>query len=186
VIALLGEDVMLWGASLQSRAAENFIRGTPDIESCHPDAKTVSVWISIEHTTRDVGDDGNPGLAPAGVSIQEMRHRCGKDREKHSGRGRARLGEGARRWVQAPNSSRWRWTPGDALFFDEAAVARVAQHDPAHPARALLLQYATPEHADRIPDFNHLDWPFRQLEQPRPTCIMINGSDKTSGSSAAA
>jgi quercetin dioxygenase-like cupin family protein len=41
--------------------------------------------------------------------------------------------------------------------------------------RALLLQYAQPRTAIRIPDLRHLDWPFRLLDRPRPPCIVVHG-----------
>src|SRR5687768_17589766 len=45
VCALLGEDVMLWGASIQERDAGAVHPWHTDIESAAPAARTVSVWI---------------------------------------------------------------------------------------------------------------------------------------------
>jgi quercetin dioxygenase-like cupin family protein len=174
VVALLGEDVMLWGASLQTRAAGKTHPWHSDIESCHPQGKTVSVWISIEHTSAESALLVIPHSHQLGVSIQEMRHRVGKQRDQTSG-------DDVLAWARQrePRSEllAMEMLPGDALFFD-GRLWHGSRNQSPRTRRALLLQYATPDTPIRIPDFNHLDWPFRQLDQPRPACIMIHGSDK--------
>ena len=182
VVALLGEDVMLWGASLQRRTAGKLHPWHSDIESCHPDGKTVAAWISIEHTSRESAMMVIPGSHRLGVSIQEVRHRLGKDRAKTSG-------EDVLAWAKercdgeadaAAELLALEMSPGEALFFD-GRLWHGSRNESTRTRHALLLQYATPDTPIRIPDFNHLDWPFRQLQQPRPACIMINGRDNTGG-----
>ena len=174
VVALLGEDVMLWGASLQNRAAGVAHPWHSDIESCHPDGRTVSVWISIEHTNSDSALLIIPHSHALGVSIQEIRHQLGIERGKTTG-------DDVLGWAQAPQCRSEllapEMAPGEALFFDGRLWHGSRNFSP-RTRRALLLQYATPDTPIRIPDFNHLDWPFRQLDQPRPACLMLSGSDK--------
>jgi quercetin dioxygenase-like cupin family protein len=178
VVALLGEDVMLWGASLQTRRGGKFHPWHSDIESCEPAAKTVSVWVSIEHTSRESAMMVVPGSHRLGVSIQEMRQRLGKPRDTTSGQDvvawAKELGERDAELVALEME------PGEALFFD-GRLWHGSRNESPRTRHALLLQYATPDTPIRIPDFNHLDWPFRRLEQPRPACIMIHGSDRSGG-----
>ena len=77
VAALLGEDVMLWGASIQSRPPGAVHPWHSDIESSDPSSKTVSVWIGIEHTTRDSSLLIIPYSHRFGVTVQEVRHQLG-------------------------------------------------------------------------------------------------------------
>jgi quercetin dioxygenase-like cupin family protein len=143
-----------------------------------PDAKTVSVWISIEHTSADSAMMVIPGSHALGVSIQEMRQRLRKEREKTDGEevvAWAKQLGGAEAELVAMEMS-----PGEALFFD-GRLWHGSRNQSTRTRHALLLQYATPDTPIRIPDFDHLDWPFRQLEHPRPACIMIHGSDKMGG-----
>jgi hypothetical protein len=50
---LLGDDIMLWGASVIERDAGRTHAWHVDIESSAPDARCVSVWIGLENTSRE-------------------------------------------------------------------------------------------------------------------------------------
>jgi mannose-6-phosphate isomerase-like protein (cupin superfamily) len=173
VSKMLGGDVMLWGASLLSRKPGAAHPWHSDMESCHPAARTVSVWVSLENTGQDSALMLIPGSQRFGVSIQEERHRLNVAR-------RAATADHVLGWARqrdpsctivTPNLS-----PGEALFFD-GRIWHGSQNKSQHTRRTLLLQYATPDTPIRIPDFNHLDWPFHLLDVPRPACMMIEGAD---------
>jgi quercetin dioxygenase-like cupin family protein len=173
VTKILGDDVMLWGASLLSRKPGAAHPWHSDMESCHSAAKTVSVWISLENTGKDSALMLIPGSQRFGVSIQEERHRLGVAR--HAATADHVLGWARERdatcTIVTPHLS-----PGEALFFD-GRIWHGSQNRSQHTRRTLLLQYATPDTPIRIPDFNHLDWPFHLLDVPRPACMMIAGTD---------
>jgi len=82
VVALLGEDVMLWGASIQNRPPGAVHPWHCDIESIGSSGKTVSVWMGIEHTNRDSSMSIIPYSHRFGVTVQEVRHQFGKGRDE--------------------------------------------------------------------------------------------------------
>jgi uncharacterized cupin superfamily protein len=173
VAALLGQDVMLWGASMQSRPPGAVHPWHSDIESSFaPSGKTVSVWIGIQHTTADSSLLLIPYSHRFGVSIQEVRQEYGIGREEVSN-------DEIVRWARVrdirSHLARPELTDGEALFFD-GKLWHCSHNLYGKTRHALLLQYATPETMIRIPDLNYLNWPFHQLNQPKPPCIMVRGS----------
>lgn len=81
VSKLLGPNVMLWGASIQSRGPGVGHPWHSDIESSPHTRKTVSVWIGLENATRETSLMLVPGSHNFGNTIQEERHRRGVKRE---------------------------------------------------------------------------------------------------------
>lgn len=173
VSALLGDDVMLWGASIQCRPPGAIHPWHSDIESSlAPVGATVSVWLGLQNTTAASSLFVIPRSHCFGVSIQELRQRSDIRRD-------AVTDAHVTQWAQERDSRshllKLEMTDGEALFFDGRLWH--ATHNLYHQTRhALLLQYATPETAIRIPDLNYLDWPFQQFSQPKPPCIMVRGS----------
>ena len=171
ITALLGDDVMLWGASIETRGAGETHPWHTDIESADSKGTAVSVWIGLEHTSRDASLTLVPYSHQFDVSVQEVRQQHGTSR------------------ADATNTDIFGWaherdsrasvhtsemTDGEALFFD-GRLWHSSHNASRKTRRALLLQYATPDTAIRIPDFNYLDWPFRKFNTPRPACVMISG-----------
>jgi mannose-6-phosphate isomerase-like protein (cupin superfamily) len=176
VTALLGEDVMLWGASMRNRPPGDVLPWHSDIESSAPSGRTVSVWIGLKHTNRDSSLLLIPYSHRFGVTVQEVRHHHGKDR-------RETTNDDIVCWAQERDKRSHLVNPevtdGEALFFD-GRLWHGSRNLFSETRRALLLQYATPDTVIRIPDLNNPDWPFHQLNQPRPACLMVRGSDKVS------
>jgi uncharacterized cupin superfamily protein len=172
---LIGEDIMLWGVSIQSRRPGQVHPWHSDIESSAPSSKTVAVWIGLEHASRESSLQFIPHSQHYGLTIQEARHLSGKGRN------------------EAPKEEVLRWARerdgraeivsldvinGDAMFFD-GRLWHGSHNLFGKTRHALLLQYAPPDDPIRIPDLNFLDWPFKQLETPRPPCLLVQGQDKT-------
>jgi len=175
VVSLLGNDVMLWGASMTHRAPDARHAWHTDTESASaPSGKAVSVWLGLEHTNHDSSLMVIPYSHRIGVTVQEVRH--------HYGQGRSDTTiEDIVRWAQERDRRCHLVTPqmgdGEALFFDGRLWH--GSHNRSGKARqALLLQYAVPDTLIRIPDPNYLDWPLRQLNLPKPGCVMIRGTTK--------
>jgi mannose-6-phosphate isomerase-like protein (cupin superfamily) len=171
--ALLGDHVMLWGASIQTRPPGAIHPWHSDIESSlAPIGTTVSVWLGIQHTTAASSLSLISHSHRFGVSVQELRQESGMSRD-------AATEAHVARWAQErdPRSHliKVEMTDGDALFFD-GRLWHATQNLFHRTRHALLLQYATPETMIRIPDLNYLNWPFQQLSQPKPPCIMVRGS----------
>jgi quercetin dioxygenase-like cupin family protein len=174
VAARLGDDVMLWGASIQSRAPGAVHPWHSDLESIAPAGKMVSVWMGFQHTTRDSSLLVVPYSHRFGVTVQEMRQRFGKTRGETTD-------EDILAWARERDARcslvQLDMTDGDALFFD-GPLWHCSHNVSNHTRHALLLQYAAPDVPIHIPDLNYLDWPARRLNQPRPACIMVRGQAK--------
>ena len=172
VSSLLGDDVMLWGASIQTRASGAIHPWHTDIEVSTASGKSVSVWIGLENTAADSSLLIVPHSHRFGVTVQETAHRFGKRRKEIAN-------EDVVRWATEhdPRSRivKIEMTDGEALFFD-GALWHGSHNLTSNMRRALLLHYATPDTPIRIPDLNSLEWPFRLLDAPRPPCIMIKGT----------
>ena len=175
VALLLGEDVMLWGASIQTRASGAVHPWHSDIEtSSAPLGKTVSVWMGIHNT----GPDSSLLIIPYshrfGVSLQEVRQQLGRRRREATNNEVLEWARERDMWSQLVKLE---MTDGEALFFD-GQLWHGSHNRSGKTRQALLLQYATPDTAIRIPDLNHLNWPFRQLDLPKPPCLIVRGSAK--------
>jgi quercetin dioxygenase-like cupin family protein len=169
---LLGGEVLLWGASIQKRGPSVAHPWHSDIETSDPDCRTVSVWIGLEHTTPESSLLVIPCSHRFGVTIQQLRHELGRAREEATEDdvvAWARERDGRSEIVTLGA------TDGEALFFD-GRLWHGTQNRSGRARRALLLQYAAPDTAIRIPDLNFRDWPFRQLDSPRPPCLVLRGS----------
>lgn len=171
VTALLGGDVMLWGASIESRRAGEVHPWHTDIESAASEGTALSVWIGLQHTSRDSALTLVPYSHRFGATVQEVRHRHGKRRADATA-------DDIAGWAHhlSPRASVLQpdMVDGEALVFD-GRLWHGSFNGSGRTRRAVLLQYATPDTPIRIPDFNYLDWPFRLLHTPRPACVMISG-----------
>jgi quercetin dioxygenase-like cupin family protein len=171
VAALLGDDVMLWGATLLRRAPNAVHSWHCDIECADPSSRTLTVWLGLEHTTRESSLMVVPYSHGFGVTVQELRHRLGKGRDESSS-------DDIIAWAQERDRrshiAQPEVTDGEALFFD-GQLWHGSHNVSQRTRRALLLQYAVPDTPIRIPDMNYLEWPFHLLNQPRPACLMLRG-----------
>jgi quercetin dioxygenase-like cupin family protein len=176
VAALLGEDVMLWGASIQTRGPGAVHPWHSDIESSSaPPGKTLSVWIGLRGTSPDSSLLLVPYSHRFGTTVQQVRSQSGVRRDETTN-------EDIVRWAKARNERSLLFRPeisdGEAIIFD-GQLWHGSHNVSRKTRRALLLQYATPDTRIRIPDLNYLDWPFHHLESPKPPCIMVRGSAKS-------
>ena len=175
VTRLLGDDVMLWGAQLLTRAPGLAHPWHSDIEpSVAAPGRTVTVWMGIEDTTAESSLFVVPYSHRFGATVQEVRSQEGRRREEATTEQIVRWAKGreTRASVVTPEV-----TDGVALVLD-GQLWHHSNNVSEKTRRALLLQYATPDVAIRIPDLNYLEWPFRHVSVPRPGCIMVSGTDK--------
>ena len=174
VVALLGEDLLLWGASIVPQRPGSAHPWHTDIEAALAGGRTLTVWIGVENCSRDAALRLLARSHRLGASVQEVRRGLGRGRTEVS---ETELLAAARERDPRCELVTPDMTDGEALFID-GCLWHGTHNCSARTRKALLLQYATPECVIRIPDLNHLDWPFRQLQQPRPACIMIRGTDQ--------
>jgi quercetin dioxygenase-like cupin family protein len=172
VSELLGGDVLLWGVSIQRRVPKAVHAWHSDIETSDPNCRTVSVWIGLEHTSPASSLLVLSGSHRFGVTVQQIRHEQGRGRDELD---LEELVDWARERDDRSELVPVPTTDGEAVFFD-GRLWHGTHNVSRRTRRALLLQYAAPDSPIRIPDLNYLDWPFRQLESPRPACLIVRGS----------
>jgi len=174
--AVLGGNVMLWGVSLIVRPPGSMHPWHTDIESSSPAGRTVTAWMGLEHTSRRTALRLIPFSHRFGVSLQQVAQDKGvrrADIRDHHAEAWARERD-PRCCVESPDIGN-----GEALFFDGRTWHGSYSQDDRHTRTALLIQYATPDTPIRIPDLKQLEWPFRQLEEPRPPCLLLRGEART-------
>src|SRR5438067_11230990 len=81
---LLGDNVVLWGASLLMREPNQVHPWHSDIESSAPDGGFVSVWIGIENTSRESAFQFITGSHLIGKTIQQVANERGLRRGEAS------------------------------------------------------------------------------------------------------
>ncbi|MEX0684770.1 MAG: cupin domain-containing protein [Balneolales bacterium] len=174
VAAILGDDIMLWGSSLVVRKPGKVHPWHSDIETTGGIGRTVSVWVGLDYVNKNSSLQVISHSHSLGVSIQELRQKEALNRN-------AITPNQVLSWAKELDSRcklvACSMKNGDALFFDGNTWHGTDNINLMGTRVALLLQYATPDRPIRIPDFNHLDWPFRFHETPLPPCIMVRGSD---------
>ena len=172
VTSLLGDDVILWGASLITRTPNQVHPWHTDIESASPSGRTVSVWIGLEHTSALSSLIVVPRSHRFGVTVQQVVQEDGRTSD-------AATDEQVAMWATRRDERSGVVTlgssDGEAVVFDGRLWH--ASHNKSESATrcALLLQYASPETAIRIPNFSHRQWPFEIYPSPRPACILVSG-----------
>jgi mannose-6-phosphate isomerase-like protein (cupin superfamily) len=167
---LLGENVILWGASVQSRQPRQIHPWHTDIETSRADMRSVSVWIGIENTSQDSSLQLISGSHRLGYTIQELVKQHGLQR----GDAPAQMIEA---WAKEINRSARFVKPnmadGEAIIFD-GRLWHSTENGRQDRRTALLLQYAASDEKINLPDLSHLEWPFR-FRSERPPAIVISG-----------
>lgn len=174
---LLGDDVMLWGASIVSRRPGQVHPWHTDIETYASDGQAVSVWIGVRNTNERSSLQVISGSHRLGMTIQEVASRAGQIR------GEADREDVVRWAAEADRQCTYTVVPvtdGDAVFFDGRLWHGSDNTNTRGTRTALLLQYATPDCAISIPDASVLEFPFRFHSVPKPPCIMVAGSSRGS------
>lgn len=175
ISAALGEDVMLWGATLVLREPRQVHPWHSDIESCAPSGRAVSVWIGLSGTRPETSLKVMPGSHRLDITVQEKAWQKGKRR--HEIREEDVI-DWAREGGLAGDPRLVPMRDGEALFFDGRLWHGSNNQSPDLTRTALLLQYASVETPIRIPELGQCEWPFRFLESPRPKCLMVKGRDR--------
>lgn len=172
VTALIGEDVLLWGASLSVKWPGRIRPWHTDIESAMPAGGTVSVWIGLTHTNERSALRVVPFSHRFGTTLQQVTKEKGGDRQTVSD---ADVSSWARELDPRSGVEPLDMTKGEALVFDGRLWHGSDKMQLYGRRCAVLLQYATPDTAIRIPNPDRLEWPFESYEFPRPPCIVVRG-----------
>ncbi|HSM02635.1 MAG TPA: phytanoyl-CoA dioxygenase family protein [Acidimicrobiia bacterium] len=171
VEAVLGPNVLLWGASLATRDPGAVHPPHVDIETSASDSRAVSVWIGLENTVRESALWLVGGSHRFGETIQQVAAAEGRRRGEY---GRDDLLVWARRRDPAADLVHLDMGDGQAVWFD-GRLWHGSDNQSGRRRTALLLQYAAAETPIRIPDLTVLEHPFRLETDPRPPCIVVAG-----------
>jgi len=175
VSVILGEDVILWGASMVSRQPGNVHPWHSDMETVGGTGRTVSVWLGLDNVNYNLSLQVIRHSHKFGVTVQEMRHKTGIDRSDVKP-------ELVLKWAKEMDSRAKLLTcsmnNGDAIFFDGNLWHGTDNLNLTGTRKALLIQYASPDRLIQAPSYKHLDWPFQFRDDIRPPCLMVKGSDK--------
>jgi len=172
VIALLGPDVVLWGASVVDRESGAAHPWQCDIETSARDARTVTAWIGLENTTAEACLQVVPGSHLYPATLQQTALEQGVQCAERTG---GRSLELAAQHSSSATLATAVVSDGQALLFDGRLWH--GSHDLRSDGRrrALLLQYADARTSIRIPDGSQLDPPFRFRDDVRPPVIQVAG-----------
>ena len=170
---LLGEDIILWGASVAEREFGDVHPWHTDMEAADPEGRFVSVWIGIENTQKKTGLRFIARSHRSDKTVQEVRHEHGVGRKELSDEqilGWARNGD-----PDAVITEPELWD-GQAIIFD-GRLWHGSRNASEKPRTAILLQYMAPGVPVFIPDFDVLDWPFKRTTMQAPG-ILIAGKER--------
>ena len=175
VANLLGDDVVLWGVSAVRRKPGDVHPWHSDIESSAQAGGFVSVWIGVEHTSRDSSLRLIRASHRSGTSVQEARAAHGIGRDAATPKTLLKL---ARECAPDAELVEPEMADGDGIFFDGRLWHGTDNRSRSDERLALVLQFAAAQSRVRIPDWSELDWPFRLRDEPQPPVILVRGSDR--------
>jgi len=172
VCAVLGADVVLWGAEILLRREAQRHPWHVDIESAAPEGGFASVWIGLENTSRESALQVISGSHRFGEPIQKV--------ARDQGYRRGEVDEAtALAWARKRSAEAVLVEPdlsdGEAILFDGRLWHGSNNRRPGERRMALLLQYARADRKVRIPDLTQLEWPFADRGRPRAPVIAVGG-----------
>lgn len=172
VTSLLGPDVVLWGVCIVDKAPGEAHPWHTDIETSAPEPGTVTAWVGIENTCADSALNLIRGSHRIGASLQQVSGRHGIAREQRTAEAALALARGLQPDAELLQPE---LADGEALLFDGRMWHGSLNTRRAGRRRALLFQYAVARRPIRIPDWNHLDWPFVLKDSPLPPVLPVSG-----------
>jgi uncharacterized cupin superfamily protein len=171
---LLGDDIVLWGASIVERTPGQTHVWHTDIESSAPEGGFVSVWVGLEETSRDSALQLISRSHEFGKPIQQEVH------ERKFNRGDA-TDDTIVAWAREHDSMASIVQPdmsdGQALLFD-GRLWHASHNSGKRTRAALLLQFAAADRPITIPEYNQVEWPFRFTSKSPP---MVAAAGRANG-----
>jgi mannose-6-phosphate isomerase-like protein (cupin superfamily) len=169
---LIGPDVILWGVSSADKEVGELHPWHTDIETSAPEPGTVTAWIGIENTSAESSLQLIAGSHRVGAPLQKVAAEHGVPRAQRTGEAALRL---AATLLPHAGLVQVALRDGEALLFDGRLWHGSLNSRAQGRRRALLFQYAAARRPIRIPDWNHLEWPFVLRHAPLPPVIPVAG-----------
>lgn len=172
--SLLGEDIVWWGTRVIRKAPSQMHPWHTDIETSTVDGRFVSVWVGLENTCQH-----------AALQLISRSHKFGKTIQQEMYERGLKRGEAnndivaawAREHDPLATLVQPEMTDGQAVVFD-GRVWHASHNLSPQPRSALLLQYAAADMPIALPDFDHLEWPFRFTSEV-PVRVLVSGKSNT-------
>ena len=171
----LGENIVLWGASIVERGPGKAHPWHTDIESSGGDG-FASVWVGLENTNRQSGLKFVTGSHRVGKPYQQAAHEHGAKRGQASDED---VLAWARELYPAATLEQPDVTDGDAILFDGRVWHGSYNPTDNRMRLALLLQYAAADQTILQPDFRQSEWPFHFKTKPVPVVIVSGSADES-------
>lgn len=174
VSSVIGQDILLWGASTITRKPGQEHPWHCDIEtSASPPGKTLSVWIGLSNTRKSSLKLISHSHKFSKI-FQQTAYEHGKSRGQSTD---ADVIEWAR---NEKNESRLVFTDiinGQAIFFDGKLWHSSFNRNILGTRKAVLLQFAATDTEIRKFNRKKLDWPFDYKSEQKAPCLLIRGKD---------
>jgi len=175
---LIGDNIILWGASLLERHPGQRHGWHVDIESAAQDQRFASIWIGLRNTFRETGLKFISGSHLFSRPVQEFQHNHSISRDTTTD-------DAVLAWARELDASAALIQPdvcdGEAIIFDGRIWHGSHNDSETHPRTALLLQYASADSAVRMPVASRFEWPFRFEATKLPPVILVSGSGNLAG-----
>lgn len=175
VKSIIGENILLWGASIVRKKPGIFHVWHTDIEtSSSIPGKTLSVWVGLKNSRK------------SSLKLISYSHTFEKSfqqtaYEKHVKRGMAQDQE-VLKWAKKCDYKsqlvKTNLRDGEAIFFDGKLWHSSYNNNKLFNRTAILLQYTNPDTQIRRLNPENLDWPFKNQNEPKTPCILIKGKDE--------
>jgi uncharacterized cupin superfamily protein len=174
---LLGEDIILWGATVVCRRPGTLHAWHTDMESTDPDSRVVTAWIGLHNASENSGLRLVAGSHQFGGPVQEVLAGLHEDRETIADERMTEIAQAmdpAARIVQ-PDAQ-----DGQVVLFD-GRIWHSGRNDRATEIRtALLLQYAAADMAIPMPAGPGYEWPLKFAANTRVPAILVSGTSRDS------
>ena len=173
---LLGEDVVLWGASFIGRLPGQRHVWHTDIETASSDVQSASLWIGLENVSRESSLQFVTRSHLFGKPIQQVLAERGKARGEAGDEEVLSLARGLDPEARIAQLD---MGDGDGVVFDGRLWHASNNTLPRGRRLALLLQYAGAGSRIEQPDLTQLEWPFGDRGEPAPSILVSGAPDGT-------
>ena len=170
---LLGDNIVLWGASTVVRRRGKSHPWHTDMESAARDCRAATVWLAIRNASEKSGLLFVAGSHRFGLSAQEALANWDEGRATVTD---DRILEMARTMEPAARIVRPAVSDGEIILFD-GRIWHSSRNDDTLGARtALLLQYASVDTPIPMPVASGYKWPLQYQSSPRVPAILVSGT----------
>lgn len=173
LLPLLGNDIVLWGATVVRKRPGKRHAWHTDMESADPNCRVMTAWIGIRNAGEESGLRLIAGSHLFGSCVQEVLAQLNEDRERITDE---RMSEIARSKNPAARIVEPGAQDGQMVLFD-GRLWHSSRNDGTLGTRtALLLQFASADTPVPMPAGAGYDWPFKFSAGLRVPAIAVSGA----------